>query len=67
MRIISFIEDSEIKKKILKHLGWCDVKRKVPPLAHGPPIKAYTLDNSSPIPCLEDYLIDADYPVEAYL
>jgi hypothetical protein len=46
--------------------GW-DVKRKVPPKAHGPPIEAFILDDSSPIPCVEDYLIDTVYPVEAYL
>jgi len=67
MRIIYFIEDSERIKKILKRLGLWDVRRKVPPLAHGPPIKAYNLDDGSPIPCLDDYLIDAGYPVEAYL
>jgi hypothetical protein len=46
-------------KKILNHLGLWDVKRKVPPKAHGPPIEAFILDDNSPIPCVEDYLIDA--------
>jgi hypothetical protein len=50
-------------KKILNR----DVKRKVPPKAHGPPIEAFILDDNSPIPCVEDYLIDAECPVEAYL
>jgi hypothetical protein len=67
MRIIALIDDSEIIKKILNHLGLWDVKRKVPPKAHGPPIEAFILDDSRPIPCVEDYLIDPDYPVEAYL
>jgi hypothetical protein len=54
-------------KKILNHLGLWDVKRKVPPKTHGPPIEAFILDDNSPIPCVEDYLIDPEYPVEAYL
>jgi len=33
MKIISFIDDSEIIKKILNHLGMWDVKRKPPPLS----------------------------------
>ncbi len=34
MKIISFIEDSEIVKKILKHLNLWDVKRKPQPRAN---------------------------------
>jgi|GEM_PF-2881897 len=33
MRIISFIEDDQLVKKILKHLDLWDVKRKSPPCA----------------------------------
>ncbi len=54
------IDDSEIIKKILNDLGLWDVKRKVPPKAHDLPIEAFILDDSSPIPCVEDYLIDPD-------
>jgi len=36
MRIISFIEDEEVVKKILKHLGLWLVKPKPPPRANGP-------------------------------
>jgi hypothetical protein len=61
---------THVKEDILKRSsttwGW-DVKRKVPPKAHGPPIEAFILDDNSPIPCVEDYLIDAECPVEAYL
>ena len=35
-RIIAFIEDQQIVKKILKHLGLWDVKRKPPPRANPP-------------------------------
>jgi hypothetical protein len=67
MRIISFIEDSEIIKKILKHLGLSDVKRKPPPRANDPPIEAFIIYDDSPTPGLDDYLIDPEYPAEAYL
>ena len=36
MRIISLIDDAEIIKKILKHLGLWDVKRKPPACANPP-------------------------------
>ncbi len=36
MRIIAFIEDEQLVKKILKHLGLWDVKRKPPPCANPP-------------------------------
>ena len=34
MKIISFIDDSEINKEILNRLGLWDVKCKPPPRAH---------------------------------
>jgi len=36
MRIIVFIEDEQLVKKILKHLDLWGVKRKPPPCANGP-------------------------------
>ena len=36
MRVISFIDDSEIIKKILKHLDLWDVRPKPPPCANPP-------------------------------
>jgi hypothetical protein len=41
MRIISFIEDPDVMKKILKHLGLWDVKRKPRPVANAPPIDVF--------------------------
>ena len=67
MRILSFIDDSEIVRKILKHLGWWDVKRKQPPRAHGPPTEPFIIYDQSSSPSADDYIIDVDYPVEAYL
>jgi len=41
MRVISFIEDPEVIKKILKYLGLWLVKSKPPPRANGPPGELY--------------------------
>jgi len=67
MKIISFIENSEIIKKILKHLSLWDVKHKPPACANGPPIEAFIIYDESSSPGADDYLIDADYPIETYL
>ena len=67
MKIISFIDDSEIIKKILNHLGLWDVKRKPPPRANGPPIEASSICDDPSAPGVDDYLIDPDYPIETYL
>lgn len=40
MRVIAFIEDSGVIKKILKHLSLWDIKRKPRPTANAPPILA---------------------------
>jgi hypothetical protein len=64
MRIISFIEDSEIVKKILKHLDLWDVKRKPPPRANSPPTESFIIYDNSSAPTADDYIIDSDYPIE---
>jgi hypothetical protein len=75
MRIISFIEDREVIKAILKHLGFWPVKSKPTPKAHAPPGLnqngsgggGYILDLFSQIPKNDDPLYrDPDYPCEAY-
>ncbi len=48
MKIISFIEDEKLVKKILKHLDLWDVKRKPPARANGPPTESFIYDESSP-------------------
>jgi len=70
------IEDSEIIKKILKHLDLWDVRRKPPARANGPPTEAFIIYDQSSSPGADDYIIDADrstlrlstgYPIESYL
>jgi hypothetical protein len=76
MRIISFIENREIIKAILKHLGLWFVKSHPIPKAHAPPARnpdgsgqaGYVLDHFSQIPIRDDHLYrDPDYPWDAYL
>jgi len=66
MRVIAFIEDEGVIKKILKHLGLWEVKRKPLPRANAPPIDVFPAYDQSPAPTAADYLTDPDYPVEAY-
>jgi hypothetical protein len=67
MRIIAFIEDQQIVKKILQHLDLWHVKRKPPARANGPPADTIIIYDESSAPSADDYLIDADYPMETYL
>jgi hypothetical protein len=64
MRILSFIEDSEIIIKILKHLDLWDVRRKPPARANGPPTESFIIYDESSSPSADDYIIDADYPID---
>ena len=55
MKILSFIEDPEIVKKILKHLGLWEVKARPPP-------KTNALSSN-----IKEHLFhDPEYPIEAY-
>jgi len=55
MRVIAVIEDSDVIKKILKHLGLWDVKRKPRPTANAPPIDAFPTYDEQPGPSADDY------------
>ena len=61
MRVIVFVEDEAIVKKILKHLGIWEVKLKPRPKANAPPF----IPDSYPIPSVDDYLIGPDCPAGA--
>jgi len=71
-----FIQDREVIKAILKHLGLWVVKLPPAPMAHAPPVlnqhgsgqAIYVLDQFSQLPINDDHLHrDPDYPWEAYL
>ena len=67
MRILAFIEDPEIIKKILKHLDLWDLKARPPPRANAPPSNIHVDKSDSQVPPCEDYLYcDPDYFVDAY-
>ncbi len=68
MRILSFIEDPDVIKKILKHLGLWDIKARAPPKrANAPPPDIHAEYSHSQVPLCEDHLYyDPDYPIETY-
>lgn len=66
MRVIAFKHDEDVIRKILKHLDLWDVKRKLPPRAHGPPMDDFFAYDDHPGPDADDYIRDPDYPAEAY-
>jgi hypothetical protein len=58
---------SGIFKNLHKHLDLWDVRRKLPARANGPPTEAFIIYDQSSSPGADDYIIDADYPIESYL
>ena len=54
MRVIAFIEDPEVIKKILKHLDLWDVKRKPRPMANATPIDVFPAYDGQPGPSADD-------------
>ena len=62
MRVVAFIEDEQVVRKILKHLDLWDDKRKPEPRANAPP-RIFPADD---IPSFDDILADPVYPVDAY-
>jgi len=64
MKIISFIEDEQTTKKILKHLDLWDVRPKPATRAHDPPTEAFIIYDQSSSPGPDDYIIDTDYPLD---
>jgi len=64
MRIISFIEDEEVIKKILKHLGLWEIKTRPPPRPNAlPKAPEYYIDyTDSQLPVSDKWLyVDAEY------
>ena len=67
MRIIAFIDDEQLVKKILKHLDLWEVRQRPPPRANAPPLYIHIDYADSQIPSYEDDLYcDPDYPIELY-
>jgi hypothetical protein len=67
MSIISFIENEEVIRRILEHLGLWLVKRRPQPRANAPPVQIHLDYSDSQIPSFEnDVHKDPDYPIETY-
>jgi hypothetical protein len=69
MRVFSVIQDEEVIKRILKHLGLWEVKPRPPPKATGPAkTPEHTIDYStSQLPASDKWLyVDPEYPEEAH-
>jgi hypothetical protein len=65
LKILGFIEDEEVIKKILKHLGLWEVKPRPPPRANTSSSNIHIDYSDSQIPSCEDYLYkDPDFPIE---
>ena len=65
MKVISVIEDEDVIKKILKHLGLWDQKARPPPKANSPPMTPeYHIDyTNSQLPVSDNHLyVDPQYP-----
>ena len=57
MRIISFIEDSGVVEKILRHLGLWETRNHGPPAADSPRSPEFTHDDDySQVPSIDYYL-----------
>ena len=63
MKILSYIEDEQVIKKILTHLGLWKVKARPPPKTKAPPVDMHLDYSNSQLPPSEEYLyLDVEYP-----
>jgi hypothetical protein len=68
MRIIGFIEDQEVIKNILKHMGLWLPKTRPQPRANGPLPDVHLDYSDSQIPFAKDCLYkQPEYPMDAYI
>jgi hypothetical protein len=65
MKIIAWIEQKDVIKKILKHVGLWEVKSRPPPKIHSPPGLPVIYYNDIQYP--DENYCDPDYPLEYYI
>jgi len=65
MKVIAIINDGDVNRKILKHLGLWDLKRKISARAHAPLIFDISKYDEPAGPSVEESRIAPEYPVEA--
>jgi hypothetical protein len=66
MRVIAFIEQAGVIRKILKHLGLWGNRRKPDPRANAPPALCVVEDVGGYLPTPDDKMFDPFYPVDTY-
>jgi len=67
MRVVAFIENPDLIRKILKHLNLWDLKRPPRPVAHAPPSEVSPTYDEPLAPSADDYIIDPVFPLDPYL
>ena len=66
MHVIAFIEQTEVIRKILEHLGLWGARRKPVPRANAPPMLYVAEDVEDYLPTPNGNLVDPIYPVDEY-
>ena len=66
MRVIAFIEQANVLRKILEHLGLWGSRHKPVPRANAPPVLHVAEDVDAYLPTSDDDMVDPSYPVDAY-
>jgi len=66
MRVIAFIEDPDVVKKILQYLNLWEFKQPPRPVAHAPPMIESPAYDDIPQTTAEDFIVDPVYPFETY-
>jgi hypothetical protein len=67
MRILAFIEDEEVIEKILKHLGFLEVKARPPSKLNVPSVTISIDDSDFKVPfSTPSFYPDPDYPMNSY-
>ena len=67
MRVIAFIEQATVIRKILEHLELCKTMCPVRPRSHAPPATGHDCCGNAWMPSAADCLTDTGYPADAYL
>jgi len=67
MRIIASIEDEEVIKKVLRHLGLREAKVRPPPKVKAPSPTIYLDNSESQILSPDSFYAHPDYPMDSYV
>jgi hypothetical protein len=67
MRVISAIDDRQVIRSILEHLGLWQVRSRPPPKIHAPPIREYAAANLQLQTHTDTIYGDAEYTLYEYI